>query len=301
MTGSRVDLSPIARPSGRFAMVAADQRESLRTIFRERTGAVVDDEMLKAFKRAAVRALSPHASAILLDRIYGLGPDLRASGVDPACGLIIAADALIQEPGESVADTELDEGLDRVSARAAGAVALKLLIIWRDDPERGRRLTLARDFIDLCRSTGLISIVEAIVRPPAMSPDGWDREAAARQAAREIGVLGPGLYKAEMPFLGEARASEMESASRRLSEAVDGPWVVLSAGVRLDRFESAMEAACRGGASGFLAGRAIWSDAVVLGGVEDRLREVSVPRLARLAAIVDRSARPWSTAQRAVW
>ncbi|MBA3852506.1 MAG: hypothetical protein H0X59_09110, partial [Chloroflexi bacterium] len=71
------------------------------------------------------------------------------------------------------------------------------------------------------------------------------------------------------------------------------PWVVLSAGVPLERFEAAVEAACRGGASGFLAGRAIWSDAIALDGLEARLETVSAPRLARLGQLVDALARPW--------
>ena len=293
MRASPVDLSSIARPSGAFAMVAADQRESLRTIYRDGTGILVGDEVLRAFKRAVARVLSPHASAILLDRLHGLRPDLRAEEVDPDCGLIIAADSLVQLPGEPVTDTDLDAGLDPVVARTAGAVALKLLVIWRDDAERDRRERVAGDFIELCRGGGLISIVEAIVRRPVGSYGEWDREAAAREAAREMGALKPDLYKAEMPFLGQAEASVMADASRQLSEAAGGPWVVLSAGVPPDRFESAVEAACQGGASGFLAGRAIWSDAVSIERVDQRLTEVSVPRLERLGALVDRMARPW--------
>ena len=49
------------------------------------------------------------------------------------------------------------------------------------------------------------------------------------------------------------------------------------------------------GASGFLAGRAIWRDA--LADASGRLlRERSVPRLGSLAARVDEVARPWPEA-----
>jgi sulfofructosephosphate aldolase len=71
------------------------------------------------------------------------------------------------------------------------------------------------------------------------------------------------------------------------------PWVVLSNGVELDNFPGAVEAACKAGASGFLAGRAIWSDLVLEDDPAPRLREVALPRLERLAAIVDAHGRPW--------
>lgn len=283
----------MARPSGAFAMVATDQRESLRTIYREATGALVDDEVLRRFKVSAARVLTPFASAILVDRDYGLGPIVAAGARDPSCGLIVAADALVQEPGGPVTDSDLDAGLSPAKMRAQGAVALKLLIIWRDDDGRERRQRLAAAFIDECRAGGLLSVVEVIVRAPAGAEGSWEREVAALEAAREIGTLRPDLYKAEMPYLGRAEAAQLEEGSRALTEASGRPWVVLSAGVPLERFEAAVESACRGGASGFLAGRAIWSDAIALDGLEARLEAVSAPRLRRLGELVDALARPW--------
>lgn len=292
-TATRNGLPVIARPTGTFAMVATDQRESLRTIYREATGVHVDDEILRRFKVSAARVLTPLASAILVDRDYGLESILAADALDPSCGLIVAADALVQEPGGPVTDSDLDAGVVPEVALSQGAVALKLLIIWRDDQQRDRRHRLAATFIELCRDGGLLSVVEAIVRAPAGAEAGWQREPAALEAARELGALRPDLYKAEMPYLGQTEAARMEDGSRALSEAAERPWVVLSAGVPLERFEAAVEAACRGGASGFLAGRAIWSDAIALDDLEPRLQAISVPRVRRLGELVDELARPW--------
>ena len=47
------------------------------------------------------------------------------------------------------------------------------------------------------------------------------------------------------------------------------------------------------GASGFLAGRAIWSDAIALDGLEADLQRISAPRLRGLGELVDEVARPW--------
>jgi sulfofructosephosphate aldolase len=73
-------LARLARHSRAFAMVALDQRESLRTMLAEVSGGAVPDGVLTGFKIDAARALTPYASAILLDVDYGLWP-ARAAGL----------------------------------------------------------------------------------------------------------------------------------------------------------------------------------------------------------------------------
>ncbi|HEU5203476.1 MAG TPA: hypothetical protein VFU17_04210, partial [Candidatus Limnocylindrales bacterium] len=105
-TGS--GLAALARPSGAFAMVALDQRESLRTMLG---GETIADQALTTFKVDAARALTPHASAVLLDVAFGLGPVLEAGVLAGGCGLIVAADRLDQPPGGIVEDTALDDAV----------------------------------------------------------------------------------------------------------------------------------------------------------------------------------------------
>ena len=290
-------MARLARPSGAFAMVAMDQRESLRAMLAEHLSGPVGVGRRVAFKVAVARLLSPHASALLLDMGEGVIPVLEAGALDPECALIVAADALVQPEGGLVDDTLLDEEIDLTHAASLGAVAAKLLVIWRSDRPAGVRQDLVRAFIERSHSAGLLAIVEGVVRPPnGIAEARWsDREAAVLEAARELGDLGPDIYKAQVPFNGVVAASEVTKACRAITDVLACPWVVLSSGVAIEAFPAAAEAACRGGASGFLAGRAVWRDA--LG--EDpgpALRERSVPRLVQLGAIVDRAARPWSEA-----
>ena len=266
-----MSLDAIARESGTFAMVAMDQRESLRAMM----GGDAPDERLVAFKTAVARELGPHCSGFLMDRVFGW----EAVAAERPNGLMLAVDTLVQEPGGPVEDTGLDDVVE-----PGPAVGLKLLVIWRDDADRPRRLELARRFVELAESLGLLSVLEGIVRHE-------DREAAIVEAARELASTGPSLYKVEVPFRG--RGDGVEEACRAIDAVVPVPWVVLSNGVELADFPAAVEAACRGGASGFLAGRAIWSDLVNEDDPVPALRERSVPRLERLAAIVDELGRPW--------
>jgi len=289
-------LDAIARPSGGLAMVAMDQRESLRHMFDQAGAGRVDDERMVAFKLDVARALGPLASGFLIDREYGV--ERAAPLLPPSCGLILAADALEQEPGGPVEETGLDEVVVAPGSDLHGAVAIKLLVIWRRDARRGQRVELARRFVEVAAARGVLSVLEPVVRatPDETAAGTWDTEAAIAEAARELSALGPSLYKVQVPLGGRAAPADLERACATLGEAITGPWVVLSQGVHRDDFAGAVRAACRGGASGFLAGRALWSDVVGRPDVPAALAEVSVPRLERLVEIVDAEARPWTAA-----
>lgn len=289
-------LDAIARDSGALAMVAMDQRESLSAMFDAAGAGRPDDDVLVRFKLDVATVLGPLASGFLIDRHYGF-TEIRAEGLLPAsAGLILAADALTQADGGPVEETDLDEVVIARDFDLSGVVALKLLIIWRRDDRRERRVRLAADFIALAAERGVLSVLEPVVRATQAELDAgtWDADAAIREAARELSPLGASLYKVQVPGQGRGTPAEQTAASERLGRDILGPWVVLSQGVERDDFRAAVEAACRGGASGFLAGRALWSDVVGADDVPGMLRSVSVPRLERLIETVDREARPWT-------
>jgi sulfofructosephosphate aldolase len=275
-------------------MVALDQRESLRTMLG---GETVPDEALTRFKVDAARALTPHASAVLLDVAFGLGPVLEAGVVAPGCGLIVAADHLAQPPGGIVEDTAVDGTVFADPQVTARADAYKLLVIWRPGRDRARRAAIVRTFVDACRERGRPGIVEGIVRPDPGSHLTPARHAElVVEAAVELTEAEPDLYKAEVPSLGLADDDAISAAAARLTEAISPPWVVLSNGVRPERFDDAAIAAARGGASGFLAGRAIWIESIAAEDPRADLEAVAAPRLAALAQRIDGVARPWSAA-----
>jgi sulfofructosephosphate aldolase len=291
-------LDALARPSGALAMVAMDQRESLRTMFDQAGAGRVDDDRMVAFKLDVARALGSLASGFLIDREYGVE---RAAPLLPSsCGLILAADALEQEAGGPVEETALDDGVLPADGTPDlhGAAAVKLLVIWRRDARREQRVELARQFVARAARRGVLSVLEPVVRatPDEVAAGTWDQEAAVAEAARELSPLGPSLYKVQVPLAGRAEPAALERACAALGEAITGPWVVLSQGVHRDDFAGAVRAACRGGASGFLAGRALWSDVVGRPDVPAALAEVAVPRLQRLVDLVDAEARPWTAA-----
>jgi sulfofructosephosphate aldolase len=118
----------------------------------------------------------------------------------------------------------------------------------------------------------VLSVLEPVVRE-----DGQIEE-----AARELGATRPSLYKCQAPRHGGivARCSE-------ITDALPVPWVVLSQGVPYDEFPQAVDDACKGGARGFLAGRALWTNTLRADDPTDLLRSESLARLTELIEIVD--------------
>jgi sulfofructosephosphate aldolase len=291
-TGGRPNrslLEPLARPSGAFAMVALDQRESLRTMLvAARGGDGARDEDLVAFKVEAARALTPLASAVLLDVDFGLAAVRAAKAIAPGCGVIVAADRLTQRPGGPVETTDVDDRVLDDDGIATMADAYKLLVIWRPG-EEGRRAEVVSRFVAACRRRGRAAVVEGIVRDAddrsAADPD--THAALVRDAAVELTSFGPDLYKAEVPTLGSGDDATIRRAAEAITSSIDCPWVVLSNGTPAGRFDTAMLAACGGGASGFLAGRAIWTASLSAPDRAAHLEQVAAPRLARLAVAVD--------------
>jgi sulfofructosephosphate aldolase len=283
-----VGIDALRRPSGAFAMVALDQRESLRTMLQDARGGDPQPADVAAFKVAATRALAPHASAVLLDRETGLPGVLGAGALPATTALLVAADRICQPRGGAVATTGLDRAVFEDPAIVERAAAFKLLVIWYPRRGRARRARLVPAFLDACRAVGRPSLVEGIVRRPRdAAPEDWDHPAAVLDAARELGSFGPDVYKAEVPTHGTADRSTIVDASRTITAALPCPWVVLSNGVAPERFDDAAAAACEGGASGFLAGRAIWTASLAAPDVETHLNEVAAPRLRSLATRID--------------
>ncbi|MFR9778392.1 hypothetical protein ACL02O_20345 [Micromonospora sp. MS34] len=281
-----VDLSALRRPSGGYAMLAVDQREAMRAMFAEHQTEPVSDEQVTAFKLVATRTLTPYASAVLVDRQFAFDRVVAERAVAPGCALIAAADRFHPAHGELVGEVGIDPEVVPERVRDQGAVAMKLLVLWRPDTDPAPRVDMVHRFVARCREAGLVSIIEPVSRKP-LDGRAWDWDEGVLAAAVELGSLGADLYKAEVPLRGQGDPDEIRRRCAQISESVTGPWVVLSSGVPQDRFPDAVRLACAAGASGFLAGRAVWASCIGADDVPASLRTHAVDRLRHLGDVVD--------------
>jgi tagatose-1,6-bisphosphate aldolase len=301
-TKNRKTLADIALDNGVFAIIAMDQRNTLKRMFKA-VDIDASEEDVRAAKADVARALTPAASAILLDPTYGVPAVTDAHALAPGCGLLVAAEPSIRNSHNGEPRTHRDPELNASWVAAQGGDAVKFLVQLRADrstPTTGEP-DLVREVLDVCReivadckSAGLPSVIENLVYEfPGERLSGNAREDAIISAASALDELDIDLLKLEYPGSPEA--------CRRLADALHRPWAVLSAGVPFEQFSDVLKIAFdEGGASGFIAGRSIWREALPLNGMERQrfLDGVARPRLHDLVTVANDRARPWTDATR---
>ena len=118
------------------------------------------------------------------------------------------------------------------------------------------------------------------------------------ETARQITALPIDVLKAEFPtdIKFEQDEGKLLGLCQELNQASRLPWVLLSAGVDFNSFRKQVEIACKAGASGFLAGRALWQEGAQIRSREERMnffQNTAAPRLKVLAEIADSYGKPW--------
>jgi tagatose-1,6-bisphosphate aldolase len=291
-------LADIATPDGVFSIIAMDQRNTLRRMFSA-VGIDATDDDLVAAKTDVARALTPLASGILFDPTYGVPAITGTGALAETCGLLVASEPA--ERGKLGVEpiTRRDPALDSRWVLSQGGDANKFFAQLRADrpaPAAGEPDLVAQcmravsEVVADCREVGVPSVIENLVYPfEGEDFSGGRREDAIIEAARVLNEIDCDLLKLEYPG--------SPDGCRRLAEVLDRPWAVLSAGVPFDDFTKVLRIAFdEGGASGFIAGRSVWREALPLTGIERQryLSEVACPRLERLVAVAAERARPYT-------
>jgi tagatose 1,6-diphosphate aldolase len=275
-------LAPLLDDRGRFTVLAIDHRDSLRVEFSRDDPAGVPLETLVQFKLDVIEAFGERPSAVMLDPELSIDQVLCAGRLPPGVGSLCALEAQGYLDRPEVATNTLLEGWSPQRAKAVGASAAKLLVLYR--PDRGAiteaQDDLIRSVVDDCAAVGLPLFVEPV---PYDIVDVDDREHTVVASAERIAALGPDVVK--MPFPSAADHPERwEAACRRVHEAIDIPWAVLSWGAPFEMFVRQTEVACANGCNGFMAGRAIWGDSVHAPDRAAHLAAVAIPRFEALVA-----------------
>ncbi len=297
LQGQSLSLSSIADESGLFAIIAFDQRNTLRRMFGA-VGIEATDQNMRDVKVEVTRALTPDASGILLDPSLGVGAVLDAGALDSSCGLLIAAEPTDRGDFDGEPRSYRIPEQNAAWVKSLGGDAVKVLVMM--NPQREVRpgepditaetVELVANIVDDCREQGIPSVIENLVFAPRgvdkLTPE--QRERAIISSAELLTATKPDLLKLEYPGSAEG--------CRRLSQVLTVPWAVLSAGVDFDVFEEVIKVSCDdGGASGFIAGRSVWKEAVGLNPNERTtfLVETARPRLIKLREAIAGRATPW--------
>lgn len=325
-SGKLTNLLRLADVSGRFKMLAIDQRDSLRNALGNATRREPRDityEDIATTKALITEVLAPYSTAILVDPIYGWPRAVKAIPGDVAM-LVATEDTGYERSGNRERKSRLVDGWSVVKAKRAGANAVKLLIYYNPDASSealSHQQQLAQRVGEACLAEDLPFLLE-LVTYPTEEPSADTPEFAKKrprhtiESAREFSKpqYQVDILKLEFPgdlkysrefhlgvFDGRERApiyssEEIQGYCREVDAAAQRPWVILSGGVEIKEFLTNLELAVDAGASGFLCGRAIWKDAVPrypdLGAMRAHLVSTAAYNFVRANAVAER-ARPW--------
>jgi tagatose 1,6-diphosphate aldolase len=297
-------LQQIADQSGIFSMCAIDHRGSLRQLICQEENEACDRAMID-FKLELCSHLAPYASAVLLDPIYGAAQCIRHGLIPKSSGLLVSLEATGYAGDIEKRLTRLLEGWSVAKTRRMGASAVKLLLYYRPDLDEltVKQLDTVNAVAQDCIKHDIPLLVEALCYPVGdevsnMGLYAGNKARLVIDTVRDIASLPIDILKAEFPadLRYKADESKLMEQCHELDTASPVPWVVLSAGVSYNVFLRQVEIACQAGASGFLAGRAIWQEAVAIENVGQRseyLATVAVERLKELNETAGKYAVPW--------
>ena len=288
-----------------FTMAAEDQRGSMRKMLNSDDPKSVPATSMTEIKLDIARALSPLASAMLIDPEYGAAQAIGSGALAGHCGLLVSLEDSDYEQVGDDRRAKILEGWGVEKIKRMGASGVKLLAYFR--PDRGPGTTYQRDLVarvgEECRKHDIPFVLEPVGYPVGGMKADSPEYAAMKpriviETARMLSGLGVDVYKAEFPADStyEHDEGKLLDLCKSLDAACEVPWVVLSAGVDIEIFRDQVRLACQGGASGFLAGRAIWKNAVRLPAEERRrfLRTAGVDNLRGLIEIAEKYAHPWT-------
>lgn len=273
---------------GRFSILALDHRANLVAEMQKYQTTPVTYDQVVAFKLSVLRQLSRETSAILIDPDYGL-PGLAQGVIPGQVGMLAPLEVTdyTHDPGQRA--FRPIPGWDVATLKRAGFSGAKLLLYYHPEAANRRLQTeIVERAVESCRAQQVPLFFEPITYAldPAQPLMGAERTQVAVETARHFSGLGVDVLKLEFPT-DAVDESTWPSALGALNAVCSIPWTLLSAGVPYDRFERQARAACQAGASGIIAGRAVWAEAIPFQGEarEAFLREVAQDRMRRLTAI----------------
>ena len=310
--GTHRCLQRLADEHGHFSMLAVDQRPPVKSLLADSLGVEAAPlDAIHEVKHLLVDALAPLASAVLVDPVTAFpGSD----GISPRQGMIMTLEDSIFE---TRADGRLTSCIDDWSVdkiKRIGADGVKFLAWYRPDGGPAvldHQQRLVADVGAACRKADLPFIFELLLYPfPGEAPEATQLSTRRSEMIIESvetfadHTYGVDVFKLESPvsasMLADGRSSEADAldAFGHLDRAAGRPWVLLSGGAEPETFLQLLSLAYAAGASGYLAGRSIWWDALTrypdLSAVTTQLLNAAVPYMERLNQLTTSSATRWN-------
>ncbi|MCX6017645.1 MAG: tagatose 1,6-diphosphate aldolase [Chloroflexi bacterium] len=284
--GKAARLDRLSNDVGVLTALAMDQRGSLRKTISNLLGRPMTDDELAAFKAVVSRALTPHASAVLLDPQYG-GEALKQRASN--CGVILSYEETGYDTTNKGRMLRLPPHLSVRRLVEQGADGVKVMVYYDPDDDAAindQKHTLIERIGAECAAEDVVFFLEPYTYTDVIADEKSLDYARVRphkvlQTMRDFSaerfrvdvlkvevpvnmkyVEGTSVHAAGTPFA-QTRTEALE-AFRAGADATHLPFIYLSGGVSDALFRETISMALESGApfSGVLCGRATWQDGI---------------------------------------
>ncbi len=288
-------------PAGHFAIVAVDHRANLQAALNQYAPSPITEAQFTDFKRQVMHHLLPEASAVLTDPTYGISAGIAEGSISGQKGLLAPLEETNYDVHPSQRMTRFIGNWSVEQIKRVGGTGVKLLLYYHPaDGVAAEKHDLVSRVVDECRRWDIPFFLEPIAYSldPQRSLTNAELRQVVVESVRVFCKLGVDVLKLEFPVDVKHEPDEAvwRAAVADVTAACTVPWALLSAGVSYDLFKRQTLVACQGGASGVIAGRAVWGEAVQLQ-AEARtqfLQTTGRERMRELATICAENASDWS-------
>jgi tagatose 1,6-diphosphate aldolase len=260
-------LQQCATAGGQFIILAMDHRGNLQRALRPDDPAQVTYEEMVAFKQEVSAALSPVATAILLDPVYGAAQSVAAGAVAGRSGLVVAVEETGYTGEPTARESKILPGWGVEQIARMGGTAVKLLVYYHPEaPNAAAQEQLVREVAEACARHDIPFFLEPLsfsLEGPRAKLGATERRAVVVETARRLTPLGVDVLKAEFPVDSNEVPDEAvwADACRELSDASTAPWVLLSAGVSFASTSGRRWSPARRAPAASWPGARVWNEA----------------------------------------
>lgn len=244
--------------NGKFLMLALDHRGSFKKLMHPEDPDSVTDEQVISLKNEIIEALKEQFSALLIDETWGLEACHEICRIKPFL-LPLEKSGYSHESGERI--TELEYSVSQIMDM--GASGAKLLLYFNPNVESAnKQIETAGKVMEECKEYNFPFFLEIVTYQLSYDRSTFDTNLITPSVKKliEHGII-PDVWKLEYPG--------NENASREITNLVgEAPWILLTGGQSFEEFKPQLQDAIKGGAKGFLAGRALWQEVCKLEGDE---------------------------------
>ncbi|MBI2012056.1 DUF2090 domain-containing protein [Candidatus Daviesbacteria bacterium] len=274
---------------GKFLMLALDHRGSFKKLMNPKDPDEVADQEVIDLKKEIIESLQDQFSGLLIDVEDGLpaytnkqsfssSKQSFSSSKSKPFLLPLEKSGYKEEEGERI--TELQRTVAELLS--LGADGGKLLLYFNPSLKSAQKqLEIAKKALDDANAHGFTFFLEPVTYTKDGKTHTQDKELVLGtvKTLKEAGVK-PDVFKIEYP-------GNIDGCMEVTKILGDTPWILLAYPDSFEKFKTHLDSAIKGGAQGFLAGRAIWQEACTLKGKEKEkfLKETMPERFRQIVEI----------------